>query len=41
LDLDDKAGSSMNDLMGIGSANGISDEAASSYREQLSNATLQ
>jgi hypothetical protein len=41
LDLDDKSGSSMNDLMGIGTANGISDEAAKSYREQLSNATLQ
>lgn len=31
----------MNDLMGIGKANGISDEAAESYRDQLSNATLQ
>lgn len=31
----------MNDLLGIGTANGISESAAESYKEQLANATLQ
>ncbi|KAK4033108.1 hypothetical protein C8A01DRAFT_40430 [Parachaetomium inaequale] len=41
LDQDDKAGSSMNDLLGIGTANGVSGAAAESYKQQLANATLQ
>ncbi|KAK1699992.1 hypothetical protein BDP55DRAFT_213442 [Colletotrichum godetiae] len=41
LDQDNKAGDSMSDLLGIGPANGISTEAAQSYKEQLANATLQ
>lgn len=31
----------MNDLMGIGTANGVSEAAAASFKEQMANATLQ
>ncbi|KAI1105614.1 hypothetical protein F4804DRAFT_341082 [Jackrogersella minutella] len=41
LDQDNAVGDSMNDLLGIGQSNGISEAAAESYKEQLANATLQ
>ena len=41
MDQDNTAGDSMNDLLGIGTANGVSAAAAESYIEQLANATLQ
>ncbi|KAJ5921194.1 CAZyme family GH18 [Penicillium verhagenii] len=41
IDQDNTAGESMNDLMGIGTANGVSEAAAASFKEQMSNATLQ
>ncbi|KAK4870248.1 hypothetical protein LT330_005302 [Penicillium expansum] len=41
IDQDNTAGDSMNDLMGIGTANGVSEIAATSFKEQMANATLQ
>ncbi|KFY20605.1 hypothetical protein V491_03570, partial [Pseudogymnoascus sp. VKM F-3775] len=41
IDQDNTAGDSMNDLMGIGTANGVSEAAAASFKEQMANATLQ
>ncbi|GAP92627.1 putative glycoside hydrolase family 18 protein [Rosellinia necatrix] len=41
LDQDNAAGESMNDLLEIGKANGVSELAAESYKEQLASATLQ
>ncbi|KAI1454308.1 hypothetical protein F4805DRAFT_469461 [Annulohypoxylon moriforme] len=41
LDQDNAAGDSMNDLLGIGTGNGVSEEAAEAFKEQLGNATLQ
>jgi hypothetical protein len=41
IDQDNTAGNSMNDLMGIGTANGVSEAAAASFKEQMANATLQ
>ncbi|KAJ6088215.1 CAZyme family GH18, partial [Penicillium sp. IBT 16267x] len=41
IDQDNTAGDSMNDLMGIGTANGVSEAAAASFNEQMANATLQ
>ncbi|EFQ96937.1 killer toxin alpha/beta [Nannizzia gypsea CBS 118893] len=41
LDQDNSKGSAMNDLLGIGEANGVSEAAAREYKEQLNNATLQ
>lgn len=41
IDQDNTAGDSMNDLLGVGAANGIPAAAAQSYKEQLANATLQ
>ena len=41
IDQDNTAGDSMNDLMGIGTANGVSEVAATSFKEQMANATLQ
>ncbi|KAJ5901541.1 CAZyme family GH18 [Penicillium taxi] len=41
IDQNNTAGDSMNDLMGIGTANGVSEAAAALYKEQMANASLQ
>ncbi|KAK5654286.1 hypothetical protein OQA88_7463 [Cercophora sp. LCS_1] len=41
IDQDNANGDSMNDLLGIGKANGVSSGSAASYRQQLADATLQ
>jgi hypothetical protein len=40
LDQDDTSSSSLDDLLGIGTANGVSAAEAASIREQMNNATL-
>lgn len=41
LDQDNTDGESMNDLLGIGTANGVTEAEAESFKEQMANATLQ
>jgi chitinase len=41
VDQDDTNGDSMNNLLGIGTANGVSPDQAQSFKDQLNNATLQ
>uniref|UniRef100_A0A093XDC7 chitinase n=1 Tax=Talaromyces marneffei PM1 TaxID=1077442 RepID=A0A093XDC7_TALMA len=41
MDMDNSDGDAMNDLLGIGQANGVTEAQATDYKEQLANATLQ
>lgn len=41
LDLDNSAGQAMDDLLGVGIANGVTEAEANEYKAQLQNATLQ
>lgn len=41
IDQDNEDGNSMNDLLGIGAANGVTEAQAQAYKEQLDNATIQ
>ncbi|ROW14913.1 hypothetical protein VPNG_03305 [Cytospora leucostoma] len=41
IDLDNTDGDSMDDLLGIGEANGVTEAEAQEYKDQLNNATLQ
>lgn len=41
LDQDNSNGDSMSDLLGIGEANGVTEEEAKAYKSQMSNAALQ
>ncbi|OJJ66497.1 hypothetical protein ASPBRDRAFT_59613 [Aspergillus brasiliensis CBS 101740] len=41
IDMDNTNGDAMNDLLGIGQANGVTEAEATDYKNQLGNATLQ
>ncbi|KAI2629291.1 putative class V chitinase [Hypomontagnella submonticulosa] len=41
LDQDNTDGDSMSDMLGVGTANGVTDEEAKAYKEQMNNAVLQ
>ncbi|KAL7621624.1 hypothetical protein AAE478_008950 [Parahypoxylon ruwenzoriense] len=41
LDQDNTNGDSMSDLLGVGEANGVTDEESKAYKKQMSNAALQ
>ncbi|KAJ5970687.1 class V chitinase [Penicillium vulpinum] len=41
IDMDNTKGDAMNDLLGIGQANGVTEAEATEYKNQLGNATLQ